>query len=157
MKTSKLLLSNNKNKNNLIKKIKFQNKFKFYHSTNKQFLNLTNDKNFEYYEKIASEGKIEEVNEAVVNARKSGDLTIKNVWKYIRGYALLKREEEAEQLYEEFLEKLESNDILGEIHLHNALLNVYILTKNSDKASEVFQKIPKLPKKEMDALLEKET
>ncbi|EFC38334.1 predicted protein [Naegleria gruberi] len=124
-----------------------------FHSSRASLLDINIEDDFKKFETLAEQGKSAEVISIINKDQLDGKITYKNAWRYIRGYALLKKEAEAEQLYNQFIDVINPDDKISLIYHYNAILNVYINTQNTDKASKIFRQIPKIPKKAFEELL----
>jgi len=130
-----------------------QQSYRFFHTSRASLLDINVDADFQKFEQLAEQGKADQVQSIINEDNKAGKITYKNAWRYIRGYALLRKEAEAEQLYNHFLEQINPEDKLSLVNHYNAILNVYINTQNTDKASKIFRQIPKIPKKVFDEMI----
>ncbi|KAF0971987.1 hypothetical protein FDP41_009683 [Naegleria fowleri] len=124
-----------------------------FHVSRASWLDINIDADFQKFEQMAEQGKVDEVIGVIEKDKQEGKITYKNAWRYIRGYALLKKEAEAESLYHQFLEQIAPEDTVSLVYLHSAILNVYFNTQNSDKASKIYRQMPKISKKNFEELL----
>ncbi|KAL9643695.1 hypothetical protein ABK040_016144 [Willaertia magna] len=141
----------------------FSTTFHHFHTNLSNKLDLNIDAEFTKFEQLAEQGfsgeqpsAKQQVLSIIEKAKNEGKINYKNAWKFIRGYAILRDELQAESLYNEFLEAIPAEDKITLVKHHSALLNAYVLTQNLDKASKVFRSMPKVPKKEFEKLLEQE-
>ncbi|KAG2383561.1 hypothetical protein C9374_004232 [Naegleria lovaniensis] len=133
--------------------ILFAPSIRSFHVSRASLLDINVDADFQKFEQLAEQGKVDEVIGVIEKDKQEGKITYKNAWRYIRGYALLKKEAEAEKLYHQFLEQVAPEDTVSLVFLHSAILNVYFNTQNSDKASKIYRQMPKVPKKNFEELL----